>query len=419
MEINDEWIEAFFSAVDGNCILRRRESNTVEFKKVFDWSAKEFKSNIGRTAAAFANRDGGFIVFGVADQPHTLVGIENFDAVDDADISAFFNEHFAPSIEFTRHTAVVQTLKIGILQISCARSKPVVCIKDSAKTYDSDIYYRYSGRSSKIKSSDLFLMIQEGRDAAQRKWIDLITNAAKIGVENIGLLNVASGELRSSNNNTFLIDEAILEKIKILDRFSENESGAPAVRIIGDVVDAARVVERARNIHEEDVYLAFLTSTLNAPGLDYISAILRMTSEYYPIYYFLNCSNIAKTDRHEAVSGIVSRFKVKLKVLSRIKNDCILEQKRKSYPISSTPLGLQRKAFLESFQTGQGLAIQSEAECKVALEAVFSLDAGQFDPAFVKSQLFSIYDVFYPFSVDALNYLFRWAITYLDGNLDH
>ncbi|MCK0549327.1 ATP-binding protein [Pseudomonas syringae] len=414
MEISDDWIEMFFSAVDDNLILKRRESSTVEFKKIFDWTNKEFKSNIGRTSAALANRDGGVIVFGVADQPHCLIGIDNFEQVDDADLAAFFNEHFAPSIEFIRHIVKSNGVTLGILQILPARLKPIVCIKDSAKTFDSDIYYRYSGRSSKIKSADLFILIQEERDAAQKKWVDLITNAVKIGVENIGLLNVASGELQSANNNTFLIDESILDKIKILDKFSEHDSGAPAVRVIGDVVDAARVIERARNIHEEDVYLAFLTEILNAPGLDYISAMLRMTSEYYPIYFFLDAANIQTPKRIETVDRIVSRFKVKQKILYRIANDQLLEGKRKSYPVSNTPLGTQRGLYLEKYRTGVNLEIETESQCKAALEAIFSLDTQGFDRAFVKSEILSIYNRFYPFSLDSTNYLFRWAITYLD-----
>lgn len=415
MEIGDEWVEAFFSAVDNNNILKRRESSTVEFKLVFDWTVKEFRSNIARTAAAFANRDGGVIVFGVADQPHTLVGIDNFENIDDADISTFLNEHFAPSIEFSRYTVNIDDLILGILRIESARTKPIVCIKDSAKTFDSDIYYRYSGRSSKIKSSDLFLLLQEGREAAQRKWVDLLTGAVKIGVDNIGLLNIASGELKSSNNNTFLIDESILDKIKILDKFSEEETGAPAVRVIGDVIDGVKIIERARNIHEEDVYLAFLTEKLQAPPLDYISSILRMNSEYYPIYYFLNESGTDKDKREETISELVSRFKVKQKIISRLHNDLHLEQKRKSYSISNTPLGLQRRAYLQNYQSGDDIQIESDAQCKVALEAIFSLDTDEFDDTHVTSQLFKMYEHFYPFTSEATNYLFRWALTYLDN----
>lgn len=414
MEITPEWIELFFSAVDRDGTLKRRESSTVEFKLIFDWASKEFRSNISRSVAAFANRDGGVIVFGVADQPHTLVGITNFDQVDDADISSFFNEHFAPTIEFHRHTAEVNGVTLGIMHVASARRKPIVCIKDSVKTFDSDIYYRYAGRSSRIKSSDLFLMIQEGQDAAQRKWVDLITNAVKIGVENVGLLNVSNGELKSANNNTFLIDESILDKIKILDRYSETASGAPAVRVIGDVIDAARVVERARNIHEEDVYLAYLRQTLDAPGLDYISAILRMTSEYYPIYYFLNASNVSAQERHAIVQEVVSRFKVKVKVLKRIVSDEALSVKKRSYPVSNTPLGVSRGEFLDKLRNGIAITVETEPESKIVLESIFSLNRGEFDDRFVRQQLLNIYEKFYPFSVDANNYLFRWAVTYLD-----
>ncbi|TOP56776.1 hypothetical protein, partial [Vibrio parahaemolyticus] len=83
-------------------------------------------------------------------------------------------------------------------------------------------------------------------------------NIAQVGIENIALLNSVTGEL-SSANNTFLIDESILGQIQVLDKYSESHDGAPAVKIIGDVVDSAMVVEKTKNIFEEDIFEAFLT----------------------------------------------------------------------------------------------------------------------------------------------------------------
>lgn len=59
MEINQEWADEFFGALTDDFVLKRRESTSIEFKEIFDWANKEFRSAIGKTAAAFSNRDGG------------------------------------------------------------------------------------------------------------------------------------------------------------------------------------------------------------------------------------------------------------------------------------------------------------------------------------------------------------------------
>lgn len=78
---------------------------------------------------------------------------------------------------------------------------------------------------------------------------------------------------------------------------------------------------------------------------------------------------------------------------------------------------MQRNNFLQSYQTGEDIEIDSESQCKIALEAIFSLDSDQFDVSFTRSKLLNIYERFYPFTGEATNYLFRWAITYLDNKL--
>lgn len=117
MEINQAWIDEFFREMTDDLILKIRETGVLEFKATFDWDNKEFKSNIAKSAAAFANRDGGLIVFGVENKPHLLVGVDGFDKVDDANISVYFNEIFSPSILFTRYIFNVKDMLVGIIQI--------------------------------------------------------------------------------------------------------------------------------------------------------------------------------------------------------------------------------------------------------------------------------------------------------------
>lgn len=415
MELNQKWADEFFSVISDALILKRKETNTIEFKCSFEWAAKEFKSTIAKSAAAFANRDGGLIIFGVENKPHKLIGIENFNDIDDACISTYFNEIFSPSIEFQRHSFVVKDKVIGVLQIFTAKNKPVICIKDSPKTFDSDIYYRYSAMSSKIKSGDLIYLIQETKDNDKNRWMTLLSNIALVGVENVALLNSVSGELASPNNNSFLIDESILNQLKILDKYSESEDGSPAVRIIGKVESAAKIIERQKNIFEEDIFSAFLTQDLKSSGMEYLSAILRMNSEYYPIYFFFNSSGVDSKKRHETLELVKTRSKNKSNVLARLSDDSKLESKKSQYSFKSPKWGASRQEYYNGLISNTLADLQTENDCKLLLESVFSLEKDNFDLHFVSSQLNFIFNNFYPFDKDGINHVFRWALAYLDN----
>ena len=415
MEINQIWAEEFFGALTDDLILRRRESTQIEFKKVFDWASKPFCAAIAKAAASFANRDGGVIIFGVADKPHVLCGIENFESVDDAQIADYFNEHFSPSIDFRRASFTVAGKSIGVLQVIESKHKPVVCIKDSPKTYDMDIYCRYSARSSKMKSGDLLVLMQEIRQQEQDKWMKLIRGIAQIGLDNVSLLNSTSGELKT-NHNTFLLDADLLDKIKVLDQYSESTDGTPAVRIVGDLVDAVRVLEKQKNIFEEDIFRAFLTGQLLADGIEYIATILTMNSEIYPIYFFLNSIGVPPQKRVDAVESIETRFKNKSrKLASRLVDDSRLENKGSKYSILGAGQAEDRKNYLEIFQQGHLVQCADEKQCQRALESVFKLSSGEFDIRVVKESLLAMFDQHYPFEADNVNFIFRWALAYLDN----
>lgn len=415
MDVHDKWVREFFDALSDDGVLRRRESNTIEFKESFNWSDKGFRSTVARTAAAYANRDGGMIIFGVANKPHKLVGVKGFDDVDDAEISSYFNEHFSPSIAFERFVCDVKERPVGVIHVIESKSKPVICIKDSPRTFDSDIYYRYSARSSKIKSGDLSVLIKEAKNAEQEKWMRLIQNIAKSGVENIAILNSSTGEIQTSNNSRFLLDESILSSIKFLDEYSESAEGAPAVKIVGEVEGSATIVEKTKNIFEEDIFRVFLSEEEITLGEDYVAAILRMNSEIYPIYYFLNKDGVPPSERVLYVESIQTRFKNKEKVVSRLQGDAKIESKKGQYSISSPGQGEKRKDFYEALVGCQDLLVESEYDCKLALESIFSLDAHEVDVSHVKHQVLGIYDRFYPFEKDGINYVFRWALSYLDN----
>jgi predicted HTH transcriptional regulator len=68
---------------------------SVEFKQAFN---KAGIPDYGRTMAAFANARGGYIVFGVKNEPREIVGLENdqFFTLDPAITTSNLNEYFEP-----------------------------------------------------------------------------------------------------------------------------------------------------------------------------------------------------------------------------------------------------------------------------------------------------------------------------------
>ena len=413
MRITEEWLNQFFSAVDENNILRRRESVSIEFKKVFHWHDKNFKSKLAKSIAAFANNKGGVIVFGVSNKPHKLVGIESFDNTDDAEITTFLNNHFTPAIEFERKIYSVNGITMGLLVIFEANHKPIICIKDSAHTFESDIYFRYGARSSKIRSGDLIYLLNEIKENESNKWLELLRKVSQFGISNVGILNTASGEL-VANNNTFILDEPLLDQIKFLNEYSIDQKGAPAVKIIGEVTELAKIIEKLKAIYDEDIFTAFLTEDLIADGIEYIRAICNLNTQYYPIYFFLMHDTQKLEDAYKLVHSLKSRSAIKQNILNRIKDDSHLKSKSKKYPFIETDLGNRRKYYYSKIINRESVDISYEKEARIFFESIFNLKKGDYDIGFLKKELHNIYNKFYPFKKDNINYTFRWSLAFLD-----
>ena len=143
--------------VDVRGYLRSRESNKLEYKENFNFR------NLGsylRTIAAFANNQGGTILYGVKDSPHIPIGInrDKFDGIRIERISTFLSDYFSPQISWSIGLVKVNGRYFGYLNIDKCRDKPIICKKNSGKELkNGEIYYRYRGHV-------------DGRDKLGQKW---------------------------------------------------------------------------------------------------------------------------------------------------------------------------------------------------------------------------------------------------------
>lgn len=241
-----------------------RESNTIEFKESFNWNSKD---KYGCTAAAFSNNRGGYIVFGVKNQPRDLVGLsnDNFENLDESKIAEFLNSIFSPEILFEKYLENVNSKKVGIFHIIQNPQKPVVCIKNSGDLQEAVIYYRYNARSEKIKYPELKALLEKIQSREKESWMEHFERISKIGAENALILDTIEGKIEG-HGGTLVIDEKLLPKLNFIKEGHFTEKGFPTLKLIGDVKPITVIpLDKKGKLGADIPYR--ITSDPNAPEL--------------------------------------------------------------------------------------------------------------------------------------------------------
>ncbi|MEZ5357839.1 MAG: ATP-binding protein [Candidatus Zixiibacteriota bacterium] len=249
--------------------VNSRESSWLEFKQSFGWGNA---AKYAKTCAAFANAKGGYIVFGIKNRPHKLVGLNknqltSFAQIDPEKISTFFSEHFAPEIHWDIHLHEIDDKSFGILHVEESRSKPVICCKNaSSEIKEGDIYYRYRGKTTRIKHPELVLILDEQRKREQKLWLRHLSQISKVGVQDAGIFNLRNGKITGAKG-TFIIDESLLSQLAFINEgeFAEVE-GKPTLKLVGEVqslagnptIVAGKQIIKTRGIRVSDIVIGFL-----------------------------------------------------------------------------------------------------------------------------------------------------------------
>lgn len=356
--------------------LASRESSRLDFKESFNLgSADEY----ARTMAAFANAAGGYLVFGVKDSPRDLLGLktDNFEKADPAKLTNALNERFSPEIMWEPHTAVIKEKKVGIIYTHEASRKPVVCAKNAKDLQEGAIYYRYRGRTEKIRYPELRELLEGELRRERELWMRNIQRMAKMGVENVALLNTSSGEV-TGRSGSFLISEELLSKVGFINSgtFAER-AGTPTIRIIGDAAPIAPgliqpMQEIRKPLHGDDILRAFVSQEKVLVPMDYISQVCFETSAFYPVFFFVAQTSYTLPQVVREVEKISSRRASKAKLLERL-------QTTRKYAAGklggTTESGLKRKQMCESISSKTVDTEEGAIDLKIFLESLTHLPA--------------------------------------------
>jgi hypothetical protein len=378
--------------------LYKRESTTLEFKSDFNWESRLARVKYIKTIASFANRSGGYLIFGVSDSPRELVGItKDFMGIDDSVIGQFINQFISPCPDFEREEIKIGALKFGVLYIYPSNTKPVICIKDYDKTlHESAIYYRYSGQSCIIKSGDLINVLHEAKQKETDKWMQFFSKVSNIGVQNAGIFDATSGIISTAKGKSFVINEELLKRIKVLDKYSEQEEGAEAVKIIGEIDKTGTVINRPFAIHDDDIINGFL---LNKPILapkEYLEALCYQRSGFMPMYYYINKAELSLDDALLIIKKSKTRSPAKKKIISRLSNDEKILNLANQFPIdNSTSVRAKRQLYFNNIINNEEVTYNNLGEAKRLLEAICNLTKGNYETLAIKNILHDIFNKYY------------------------
>jgi Schlafen, AlbA_2 len=234
--------------------LYHREGQEVEFKEQFNLAGL---AEYFRDFAAFANNRGGLLVFGVTDSPRTPVGLsvsatDQFDRVDPQKITGYLLEIFAPSIDWEQHSFEVDGRVFGVFRIHEAKSKPIIARKDEGKQQiikNGEIYYRYGGRTQKIRFAELASIISQRIEQTNQQWIDLVQKIGTAGPSNAAILDAERSVIEKEDSKILVLDKDLAEKLKFIKGGDvQADDGAPVLKLVGDVVpvEKVEVVKRVR-----------------------------------------------------------------------------------------------------------------------------------------------------------------------------
>jgi hypothetical protein len=403
--------------VSGNLV--RRESSTLELKESFNWGSR---AKYAKTIAAFANARGGYIVFGVKDSPHKLVGLKskNFESLDDADITQYLNEHFDHELRIERRIFEASGIEFGVVYVYESARKPVICTKNAGdELREGDIYYRYRATSRRIRHSELRLLIDEEAQRLHDRLLETVMRVGKIGVGNAAILDTKAGVLHAPDGMV-IVDQSILDQVDFIreGQFDERD-GDPTLRVVSDAIGAQVVThERAVALRTPEIIGAFFGKKLpgGANARDVLDALAYEPSSYVPKFFFAREAGLSDEEAAAVVEAAEATGRARVAVAEQLRHGASCADKGSIRP-GSSPVAGRRAQLLDSLVAGAlDQTALSESDLSLVLEAMTHMSSDQIRASF--DLVIETLESLYPRTRDyPLKQVFGQAVCHVDEAL--
>ena len=364
-----------------------RENRRLEYKETFNWGSR---AKYAKTMAAFANTAGGFIVFGVRDSPRDVVGMrtDRFETLEPAQVTEYLNSVLAPELAWEPFSIELAGFELGVIAVDEATAKPVVCTRDAGQELrEAEIYYRYRGRSQRIRYPELQRMIADGQRRERMALLGHLRRIVRAGPENVGVLDLVNGEL-AGHRGSLLISQELLREIQFIreGRFAEaDDAGTPTLRVLGDVevvpsgsLLPVRTVRTPMAIGQRELMLGFLRQERPREPIEYLKQACRENSANMPVYHYARAAGLGLDQLRALVVGETPNRKGLLRRIDGAMIDAI------GSVDSDTAASTDRQDILYALQAGSADGLRQFGDARL-FEAI-----SHYVPAEVPSALMSL-----------------------------
>lgn len=375
--------------VNSNGTLNIQENERIEFKETFH----NFSQNkILNTIQGFANRDGGYILFGIKEKNDedsyrkygepigiTDEKLKEFNC-DEQEITTSIKNYVGEEIEIKRHTRYIEGKKIAILEIVKSNNKPII-------NRNGEIYYRYSGQVSKIQKLDLKRILEEQREKEVLQTLSKhIETILKNGIENSAILNISTGKIEGRSGSIF-IDEKLLPKINFIKEgyFVEKE-GSPAFILRGEVeAIGVQNIEKFTNIDNDLIFDVFLLQkdVDKDSAFNFLFAIFKTKGNWFPIRYYAFKAGIKKDELKKKIEEIRSGMLRHKQIDKKISSFYELENYKSN-------IDTYKKCILNKNNLIE--LIKKDLDIDHIAESIMNLDIKEINQDYIFTQLKSIYE---------------------------
>lgn len=375
----------------GDYHVHTRESSTKEFKESFTWGSIGLYA---RTMAAFANARGGYIIFGITDNPRVLIGLEGkslkaFEDLDQAKLTQELNEIFSPEMHWVADSVQIDSRRtVGVIYTFESDEKPVIARKpyqqQNAKILEGDILYRYNSRTQRIRFPELRRVLDEARTREQSAMMTHIDALVRAGASNAAVLDFSQNVLQGPSGQKVLMDEKLLAEVSFIREGEFDEVvGAPTLKIVGEVqpvttiaIGEQRIVRSA--LSSDDVLHDFIHRHKVGNAEQYVRQAATGTTGFLPVQYYRVLANMSHEDLLSYVDAVTTRAPAKRKLQSRLETG---DDMRMPLPASSSshPSTIERRASYDALTSPgfMGSRLTSAREALRTLEAIKWLDDDQ------------------------------------------
>lgn len=372
--------------------VHTREGVQKEFKESFSWASL---GEYARTMAAFANARGGYLIFGVTDNPRIAKGLseqsrESFDNLDRARLTAGLNDYFSPEIDWEASVFSVGEVTLGGLYVFESVNKPVVAKKSYGNSrniafVEGDVLYRYNSRTERAKYPEVRRMLDEARSSESAAIMRHFDEILRAGAKNAAVLDLTGGSITGPNGQRVLMDEKLLTEIAFIKEGEFDEvSGKPTLKVVGEVepvgaisLSSSTIVRQT--ITTEDVITDFLDQTKGTEPQEYIKQAATGTTAFVPIYFYGRIADLDDDQIIDFVAGVATRSPAKSKLLDRLETGMPHKEKPPAKE-ARTDTGRLRRGYFDELAAGSVPAVSSltllEARCFA--DAVRCLDSDEF-----------------------------------------